>query len=87
MVRQLTATWVVWAINEEVRSGSLSPALLRPIGPLWVHAARNLAALPFRGLVLVPLVVVIAWWRPGMLAAPAGAPGAAIAPLVAVSSL
>lgn len=66
IVRHLSTSWVVWELNESIRTGRMSAALLRPMSPLVFHAAENLAAFPFRLIVLVPLVAVIAWWRPQM---------------------
>lgn len=65
-VRQLTTAWVVWDLNEQVRTGAISPALLKPVSPLVLAAAENLAAVPFRVLVLVPILAVIWLWRPEM---------------------
>jgi len=50
-----------------VRTGSIGPALLKPVHPMWGWAADTLAALPFRLLVLAPLLGLILWWRPGAL--------------------
>ncbi|MEW5852800.1 MAG: ABC-2 family transporter protein [Myxococcota bacterium] len=66
VVRQLSGSWVVWTLNEEIRHGTLSVRLLRPLHPLWLYAAENLAALPLRLCVLVPLVAAAAWWRGGL---------------------
>lgn len=66
IARQLTASWVVWSLNEEIRTGALSPHLLRPVGPVWLHAGRNIAAMPLRVIVLVPLVLALLWWQPQM---------------------
>lgn len=66
IARQLTASWVVWELNEDIRTGALSPMLLRPLNPLWLHGARNLAAMPLRLVVLVPLVGALLAWRPDM---------------------
>ncbi|HEV8321318.1 MAG TPA: ABC-2 family transporter protein [Myxococcota bacterium] len=66
VVRQLTSSWLVWEMNEQIRSGSLSPALLKPMHPLVLPAAENIAALPFRAAMLLPLVAVIWLWRPEM---------------------
>lgn len=66
IVRQLTTAWVVWDLNEQIRTGSISPALLKPMSPLWFAAAENLAAVPFRVLVLIPVVGAIWLWRPEM---------------------
>ena len=66
VTRQLTACWVVWTLNHEIRTGALSPLLLRPMNPIVLHSARNLAAIPLRLLVLVPVVGALVWWRPDM---------------------
>lgn len=61
VVRQLTSCWIVWELNYAIRTGAFSTLLLRPVSPLAYYAAENLGALPFRILVLVP-VVFGAWW-------------------------
>lgn len=66
VVRQLTSAWVVWELNHQIRTGGLSPALLKPVHPLALRAAENLVAMPFRIVVLVPLVAVLWLWRPSM---------------------
>lgn len=58
IVRQLTGSWVAWELNHEVRSGALSQRLLRPVSPIASYAVENLAALPFRALVAVPIGAV-----------------------------
>jgi ABC-2 type transport system permease protein len=55
IVRQMTGSWVVWELNMEIREGTLSVRLLRPIHPFLAYAADNLAALPLRALIAVPL--------------------------------
>lgn len=77
VVRQFTGVWIVWQLNTRIRNGALSGDLLKPIGPLWVHAAENLAAMPLRAVVLVPLLALVGWWRPTAFA-PIG-PGEALA--------
>jgi ABC-2 type transport system permease protein len=67
VARQLVAAWVLWEIESGVRTGSIGPALLKPVHPMWGWAADTLAALPFRLLVLAPLLGLILWWRPGAL--------------------
>lgn len=64
VVRQLTAAWVVWELNHHVRTGSLSPMLLRPVTPLAFHLSETVAAMPFRLVVLAPIVAALVWWRP-----------------------
>jgi ABC-2 type transport system permease protein len=70
VVRQLTSAWVVWELENHIRTGQLSSSLLKPVGPLWLRAAENLVASPFRVAVLVPICVALWLWRPelgGML--------------------
>jgi ABC-2 type transport system permease protein len=71
VVRQLTGAWVLWQLNHEIRTGGLSPRLLRPLHPLWTYAAEMIAALPLRLVVLTPLLVGLALWKPELVAIPA----------------
>lgn len=64
VVRQLTGCWLVWELNEAIRSGEINAQLLKPMSPMWYWAAENLAAHPFRLLVLVPLLTALFLWRP-----------------------
>ncbi|MBX3471103.1 MAG: ABC-2 family transporter protein [Planctomycetes bacterium] len=64
--RQLTGSWVVWEINQLIRTGSLSPALLKPLNPLLFLSAESLAEKPLRAAILVPLVALLFLWRPDM---------------------
>ncbi len=59
MVRQLTASWVVWDLEAQIRSGDLSTLLMRPVHPLLHHAMQNLAALPVRVALALPLGVAV----------------------------
>ncbi len=54
-VRQLTGSWTSWQINFEIREGTLSTRLLRPIHPLLGYAVDNIAAMPMRVIVSVPV--------------------------------
>lgn len=58
VVRQLGAAWVVWQIDMEVRTGSLSLRLLRPVHPMWTYAAENLGAMPLRPIALAPVILL-----------------------------
>jgi len=58
IVRQLTGSWLVWEMNMDIRSGSLSQRLLKPIHPLFVYSAENLAAIPLRALLCVPIAAL-----------------------------
>jgi ABC-2 type transport system permease protein len=48
VVRLATGAWVVWELNTEVRQGTLSQRLLRPVHPIIAYLAENVAALPMR---------------------------------------
>jgi viologen exporter family transport system permease protein len=57
IVRLLTGAWVIWELNFEIRDGTLALRLLRPIHPLFAYAAENVAAMPLRALVTLPVAV------------------------------
>ena len=58
IVRQLTGSWAAWEINFEIRHGTLSQRLLRPIPPMLTYAVQNLAAQPLRLVVALPIAAV-----------------------------
>lgn len=58
-VRLLTSNWAVWQLSMEIRDGTLSAKLLRPIHPVVALAADHLAAVPMRALVISPVVVIL----------------------------
>jgi ABC-2 type transport system permease protein len=62
IVRQLTGAWAAWEINYEVRQGTLALRLLRPIHPLWHYAVNNIAALPLRLVIAIPVAVILLAW-------------------------
>jgi ABC-2 type transport system permease protein len=59
IVRNLTSSWVVWQMNEEVRRGVLSMRLLRPIHPFVAYSVTHLAAVPLRALVATPVAIIL----------------------------
>jgi ABC-2 type transport system permease protein len=59
LVRMLTGSWVVWEMTMEIRQGTLALRLLRPINPLIAYSAENLAAVPLRGVIAVPVVCIL----------------------------
>lgn len=59
VVRQLVSTWAAWEINWEVKQGTLSMRLLRPIHPIVSYAAGHLAAMPLRLAVATPVMVAM----------------------------
>ncbi len=59
IVRQLISAWAAWEINFEVRQGMLSMRLLRPIHPVLSFAMSNLAYMPLRALVTLPVLTIL----------------------------
>jgi ABC-2 type transport system permease protein len=58
VVRQISGAWAAWVINFEVRQGTLAMRLLRPISPLWSYAAENIAFMPLKLVVTVPVALL-----------------------------
>jgi ABC-2 type transport system permease protein len=59
IVRNLTGSWVVWQINDELRRGTLTLRLLRPLHPFTAYAATHLAAVPLRSLFALPIALFL----------------------------
>jgi len=59
VVRLLTGAWVIWELNFEIRQGTLAFRLLRPLHPLVAYACENLAAMPLRVLISLPVAVAL----------------------------
>ncbi|MDQ5854442.1 MAG: ABC-2 family transporter protein [Chloroflexota bacterium] len=55
ITQQWIVAWVSWEISNQIRTGTLSPRLLRPLDPMWDHAAGHLT----ERLVRLPFIVVI----------------------------
>lgn len=55
LLRLLTGSWVLWQVSEDIRSGTLGQRLLRPVSPLVVYTAEQLAPLPLRAALVLPL--------------------------------
>jgi ABC-2 type transport system permease protein len=59
IVRQLTGSWAAWQMNFEVRQGTLSMRLLRPLSPVVAWAIEHLAAVPLRMIVAIPIALIM----------------------------
>jgi ABC-2 type transport system permease protein len=57
IVRLGSGAWVIWDMNWEVRQGTLQRRLLWPIHALLTYLAENLAALPMRIAIAVPIAI------------------------------
>lgn len=65
VVRLMTGAWVVWELTFEIRQGTLSYRLLRPLHPLVAYAAQNVAAMPLRLAVSLPVAGLAFWLTAG----------------------
>src|SRR5258708_3822031 len=63
----MTGAWVVWELTMEIRQGTFALRLLRPMNPLWQMSAENLAAIPMRGVVALPVIGILLWFARGQL--------------------
>lgn len=59
VVRLVTSNWVLWEISEDVRTGAFASRLLRPAHPLLVYTAEQIAALPLRAAIALPVAIGI----------------------------
>ena len=65
IVRTVAGSWVVWEMNQEIRTGTLGLRLLRPIHPFVAYSAEHLAAIPLRSLLALPIAIVLLWTTKG----------------------
>ena len=56
----LTGAWDAWEMGYLVRTGALSPALLRPILPMWKSICDNIAYKLVTLVILAPIWVAVA---------------------------
>jgi len=59
VVRLLTGAWVIWELNQEIRQGTVAFRLLRPVHPLVAYACENVAAMPLRVALSLPVALVL----------------------------
>jgi ABC-2 type transport system permease protein len=60
VTNHLTFTWIAWDFEADVRSGTLSAKLLRPIDPIHVYIADNLTYKIITMVVVAPATVALA---------------------------
>lgn len=65
-MRQMTAVWVAWELDFDIRHGDMNTKLLHPIQPIHDYISFNLADKVMRAVVVVPLLVVAALLVPGL---------------------
>lgn len=80
VVRQLTAVWAAWQMNQDIRSGTLALRLLRPLHPFWAYAVDSLAPMPMRLVIALPVAIAALVFTGGRWLVHDG-PSAALLPL------
>lgn len=61
LVSQLLVVWVSHELDFQIRQGTLSPQLLRPVDPMWLHVASHVAERLVRIVPLLAMVGVFTW--------------------------
>jgi ABC-2 type transport system permease protein len=91
VVRTITGSFLSRRINAEIRDGTLSTRLLRPVHPLLAYTAETVGAFPTRLVVVIPasVALVVAFSKDGLSHDPAAYPlfAAALAGAWALSLL
>lgn len=60
-VMNLTDCWTVYSFPEQIRDGSLSRSLLKPVHPLWLHVLENITHKTVQLSLLLAPIAVLAW--------------------------
>jgi len=66
LVYHFTFVWSVWQWDEDIRTGNLSPKLLKPLDPFHYLLSEQFGWKLFTLLFIVPPVAVIAWASPAV---------------------
>ncbi|TVY08274.1 ABC transporter permease [Paenibacillus cremeus] len=64
LVDRLTRSWDVWELENDIRQGTLSAKLMRPLHPVHWSIAQNVVYKTFFALLLIPSWAVLAWIWP-----------------------
>lgn len=65
-MRQMTAVWVAWELDYDIRHGDMNTKLLHPIQPIHDYISFNLADKIMRFIMFTPLVIIVALVVPGV---------------------
>lgn len=63
---QFLVVWVVWEMDFQIRQGTLSPKLLRPLDPIWEHVGTHLAEKIVRLPIIALFVAALLLFVPGL---------------------
>lgn len=58
LFRRLTGAWIIWDMDHDIRQGTLSPKLLKPLTPIHHLLASVIANKPIQLIFVLPPVVV-----------------------------
>ncbi len=65
-MRQMTAVWVAWDLDYDIRHGDMNTKLLHPLQPIHEYISFNLADKIIRGIMFTPIVILVALVIPGV---------------------
>ena len=65
VVRNITAVWASWELDYDIRQGTLSSKLLKPIHPIHNEIAGNWVEKSLRVVIVLPIAVVVLLLTPG----------------------
>jgi ABC-2 type transport system permease protein len=60
LMRRLTGAWIIWDMDSDIRKGTLSPQLLKPIHPIHHLFTRVAASKPLQVILVGPPIAVAA---------------------------
>lgn len=60
LMRRMTGAWIIWEMDNDIRKGTLSPQLLKPLNPIHHLFVRVVASKPIQLLLVGPPVAIAA---------------------------
>jgi ABC-2 type transport system permease protein len=58
LFRRLTGAWIFWDVDSDIRTGTMSPQLLKPLHPLHHSLAKVLSSKPIQIAIVLPPIVL-----------------------------
>ncbi|MFZ2959281.1 MAG: ABC-2 family transporter protein [Candidatus Ozemobacteraceae bacterium] len=62
IVTNLSSCWIMYSLPGQIRDGTLSRDLLKPIHPLWTHVFDHIAAKAVMIIYLLPAPIALGFW-------------------------
>ena len=66
IVNYLTVAWIVWDWDDDIRTGTMSIKLLKPVDPFHHYFTNQLGQKLFFAVFLLPVFIVVAWLVPAI---------------------